>query len=105
MSDSPTAGEPTPANGRELRDLKARAQRLDPILKIGKAGLSDGFYTALDNALKLHELVKVKFDDLKEQKKELVPQIVERSRSQLVQRVGNVAVLFRRRPAKPEAED
>ena len=60
MSDSPTAGEPTPANGRELRDLKARAQRLDPILKIGKAGLSDGFYTALDNALKLHELVKVK---------------------------------------------
>ena len=105
MSDSPTAGEPTPASGRELRDLKARAQRLDPILKIGKAGLSDGFYTALENALTLHELVKVKFDDLKDQKKELVPQIVARSRSQLVQRVGNVAVLFRRRPAKPEAED
>ena len=105
MSDSPLAGETSPASGRELRDLKARAQRLDPVLKIGKAGLSDGFYTALDNALKLHELVKVKFDDLKEQKKELVPLIVQRSQSQLIQRVGNVAVLFRRRPTPPEAED
>lgn len=89
---------PSPASGRELRDLKARAQRLDPVIKVGRAGLSDAFYTALDGALLQHELVKVKFDDFKEQKKELVPQMVARSGAQLIQRVGNVAVLFRRRP-------
>jgi len=93
MSDTPS-----PASGRELRDLKARAQRLDPVVKIGKAGLSDALFTALETALGQHDLVKVKFDDLKEQKKELVPQLVARSGAQLIQRVGNVAVLFRRRP-------
>lgn len=83
--------------------LKSRAQHLDPILKVGKAGLTDAFYAALDRVLLQHELVKLKFEDFKEQKKELVPQIVERSGAQLVQRVGNVAVLFKRRP-KPAAE-
>ena len=84
MSDTPS-----PASGRELRDLKARAQRLDPVVKIGKAGLSDALFTALETALGQHDLVKVKFDDLKEQKKELVPQLVARSGAQLIQRVGN----------------
>jgi RNA-binding protein len=93
-----------PAAGAELRALKARAQRLQPILKIGKAGLTDAFYAALETVLLQHELVKLKFDDFKEQKKELVPQLIERSGAQLVQRVGNVAVLFKRRP-KPTADE
>lgn len=101
MSAVPDA--PKPAGGAELRALKSRAQHLDPILKVGKAGLTDAFYSALDRVLLQHELVKLKFEDFKEQKKELVPQIVERSGAQLVQRVGNVAVLFKRRP-KPAAE-
>lgn len=102
MSESPS-----PVSGRELRDLKARAQRLDPVVKVGKAGLSDAFYTALEGALLQHQLVKIKFEDLKDQKKELVPQIAARTGAQLIQRVGNVAVLFRRRPTKAvtEAED
>ena len=98
MSES-TAPQP-PAAGRELRDLKARAQHLNPVLKIGKAGLTDAFYLALANELRQHELVKLKFDDFKEEKKTLVPQIVARSGAQLIQRVGNVAVLFQRRPDK-----
>lgn len=97
------SASPSPASGRELRDLKARAQRLDPVIKVGRAGLSDAFYTALDSALLQHELVKVKFDDFKDQKKELVPLMVTRSGAQLIQRVGNVAVLFRRRHKSPKA--
>ncbi|MBN8247210.1 MAG: YhbY family RNA-binding protein [Verrucomicrobia bacterium] len=101
MSTPPPA--PLPASGRELRDLKARAQRLDPILKIGHAGLSDAFFTALDRCLRDHELVKVKFDDFKDRKKELVPELSARTGAQLIQRVGNVAVLFRRRPRTDDA--
>ena len=88
-----------PLSGASLRALKARAQRLEPMLRIGKAGLSDAFFTALDEALTQQELVKVKFEQFKEQKKTLIPQIIERSRSQLVLRVGNVAVLYRKKPA------
>jgi RNA-binding protein YhbY len=44
----------------------------------------------------------VKFDDFKEQKKELAPQLADRSASRLVTRVGNVVVLFRPKPAEPQ---
>jgi len=61
--------------------LKAQAQRLKATLKVGKEGLSPQFLAALDDALKHRELVKVKFDDFKEQKKELAPQLAEKSGS------------------------
>ena len=60
-------------------------------------------FAALDTALKDHELVKVKFEAFKEQKHELVPQLVSGSNSVLILRVGNVAVLHRPRPAAAEA--
>jgi RNA-binding protein len=86
----------------QIRVLKAQAQRLKATLKVGKEGLSPQFLAALNDALKHHELVKVKFDDFKEQKKELAPQLAEKSGSHLVARVGNVAVLFRPKPVEPQ---
>ena len=58
-------------SNRELRALKAKAQLLKPMLKIGKDGLSPALIKAVRDALDHHELVKVKFDEFKEQKKEL----------------------------------
>jgi len=86
----------------QIRALKAQAQRLKATLKIGKEGLSPQFLSAVDDALKHHELVKVKFDNFKEQKKELSPELAEKTHSQLVTRVGNVAVLYRAKPSEPE---
>ncbi len=86
----------------QIRALKAQAQRLKATLKVGKEGLSPQFLAALDEALKHHELVKVKFGGFKEEKKELSPQLAEKSNSHLVTRVGNVAVLYRAKPAGDE---
>jgi RNA-binding protein len=84
----------------QIRALKAQAQRLKATLKVGKEGLSPQFLAALDETLKHHELIKVKFDGFKEQKKELAPQLAEKSRSRLVTRVGNVVVLYRPKPVE-----
>jgi RNA-binding protein len=92
-----------PLTNAQLRDLKAQAQRLKATLKVGKEGLSPQFIAALDGVLKHHELVKVKFDDFKEQKKELAPQLAEKSGSHLVTRVGNVVVLYRPKPVADSA--
>ncbi len=97
MSESPA-----PLSNAEKRELKARAQMLEPVVKLGHAGMSDAFVRSMDAALTLHGLVKMKFTDFKEQKHELAPQIAERTSSTLVMQVGNVAVFFRARPA---AED
>lgn len=71
---------------------------LEPVVKVGRAGLTAGFFAALEEALERHELVKVKFEHFKEQKKVLAPELAARTRSHLIQRVGNVAVLYRRKP-------
>ena len=71
-------------------------------LKIGKGGISPSFLTALDEALQLRQLFKVKFDEFKEQKRELAPQLAEKSGSHLVTRVGNVVVLFRPKASESE---
>ena len=84
-----------PLTNAQIRVFKAQAQRLKATLKVGKEGLSPQFFAALDEVLKHHELVKVKFDEFKEQKKELAPRLAEESRSHLVTRVGNVVVLYR----------
>lgn len=85
-------------SNRELRALKARAQLLKPMLKVGKEGLSPGFLKAVDETLAHHDLVKVKFEEFKEQRKELAPKLAEGVSANLIMAVGHVVVLFRRKP-------
>ncbi len=98
----------TPANelsNAEKRTLKARAQGLEPVVKLGHAGLSDSFVRSMDAALTLHGLVKMKFSDFKDQKHDLTPQIAEKTASTLVMQVGNVAVFYRAKPAAEKTKD
>jgi RNA-binding protein len=90
----------------QIRKLKSLAQRMDASLKLGKHGLSEPFLKSLDEELTRHELVKIKFAEFKEQKKELAPQLAEKTNSHLITLLGNVAVLFRRNsdPAKQKIQ-
>lgn len=89
----------TTLTSAEKRILKSKAQLLEPIVKLGHAGMSDAFLQSLDTALTLHGLVKMKFADFKEQKRELAPQIAEKTGSEIVMQVGNVVVFYRPKPA------
>ena len=44
-----------------VRKLKSLAQKLEPVLALGKSGASPAFVKSLDEALSQHELVKLKF--------------------------------------------
>ena len=92
-----------PLTNAQIRKFKAAAQLMEPMLKVGKAGLSDGFVATVSQALDRHELVKIKFAEFKEQKKELAPLLAEKTASHLVMRVGNVMVLHRPKPAATES--
>ena len=87
----------------QISQLKGQAQRMKATFKVGREGLSPAFLAAVDEALNYRELLKVKFDEFKEQKKELAPKLAEGTRSQLITRVGNVAVLYRPKPPAPDA--
>jgi RNA-binding protein len=94
-----------PLSSAQVRTLKAQAQRLEAMLKIGKEGLSPRFLATLEEVLRQHELVKVKFADLKDQKKVLAPVLAEKSGSHLINRVGNVVVLYRPKAAEEKPAD
>lgn len=97
--------DPLALSNAQIRTFKAQAQRLKATLKIGKEGMSPRFLAALDDALKHHELIKVKFEDFKDQKKELSPQLAEKSGSHLLTRVGNVVVLYRPKPGAAQSKN
>ncbi len=82
----------------KIRELKARGQLMKPMLKVGHDGLTPEFIAALDETLKHHDLVKVKFSSLKEQKKELAPLLAEKTGGELIMRVGHVALIYRAKP-------
>lgn len=96
---------PIPLSNAEKRELKARGQLLEPVVKLGHAGISDAFLRSMDAALARHGLVKMKFTDFKEQKHELAPQIAEKTASALVMQVGNVALFYRPKNAAQQTDD
>ena len=82
-------------NNAQIRKLKAMAQKMDPTLKVGKNGLSPAFIQSVNQELDRHELVKIKFAEFKEQRKELAPQLAEKTGAYLVTLLGNTVVLYR----------
>lgn len=77
-----------------MAELKSRAQHLEPVLKLGKSGITDGFKESLRRSLKDHALLKIKFLDFKDQRHELAEQLALECGCHLVAVVGHVAVFY-----------
>ncbi len=78
-----------------LRELKARAQKLKPVIHVGHDGLTDTLVAALDQALADHGLVKVRFTDHKSERKPLSAELATRTHSRQVLLVGHTVTLHR----------
>lgn len=87
-----SAPEPT------LRELKARSQKLRPVVHIGHDGLTGAVVDALDRALGDHGLVKVRFGDHKSGRRELSAELARRTDSRRILLVGHTVTLYRARP-------
>ncbi len=83
---------------KQRKFLRGLAQHLDALIIVGKQGVSDGLASATRDALESHELVKVRFNEFKEEKRELTEALAERTRSQIAGMIGHVAILYRQQP-------
>ena len=87
----------------QRRHLTALGHHLQPIVTIGKDGLTDGVVAALVQALEDHELVKVKVGTSStEDRKELATRIAEPAGGEFVHMVGRTMLIFRAHPDKPK---
>lgn len=82
-------------DSKQRKFLEKLAHDLSPVVIIGGAGLTDGVVAMTDNSLKAHELIKIKFNEYKDEKQELTQEICEKTEATLVRIIGNVAILFR----------
>ena len=75
--------------------LRSQAHHLDPVVLIGKNGISDGTIEAVNKALDARELIKVKFREFKDEKQSLTNEITISANCYIVGIIGNTAILFR----------
>jgi RNA-binding protein len=81
---------------RQRRHLRGLAHGLKPVVRVGTAGVTTAVVEETARALNDHELVKVKAPGGdREAREALFSALARESGSALVQRIGNVAVLYR----------
>jgi len=87
-------------NNADKRNLKARAHKLKPIIMIGQSGLTPAVLAELNNALNVHELIKVKIRAEREARKQISAQLCAESKAELIQSIGQISVIYRLNPDK-----
>ena len=86
----------------QKRYLRGLAHTLRPVILVGAKGVTAPLIDELDLALEQHELLKVKIAaDDRETRDAWLDDLVARSNSTLVGRIGHTAVLYRRRKENP----
>ena len=88
----------------EIRKLKAEAQRLEPVVHIGKGGLTPTVLQSIEQALRARELIKIRFDHDRDERDVLAGKVAGSTGAALIMQVGKVAVYYRPRPAEADAE-
>lgn len=92
-------------NGKQKSFLRSMGMTLDPVVNIGKEGISPTVVMAAVEAIKKRELIKVRvLQNCFDEPKEAITTLAERTNSNLVQVIGRNGLLFRRNYDKPKIE-
>ena len=84
--------------GFQRKYLKGLAHGLDPVVHLGKEGVSESLMRTVEESLLSHELIKLRFVDFKEDKKTLAVEIAEKAEAELIGMIGHIAIYFREHP-------
>ena len=90
---------------KQKQHLRSLAHGLEPLVQIGKQGVTDALVTQIRDQLVAHELIKVRFNtECSVEPAQASDELVARTKSQLVQKMGRIIVLYRRHDEKPRIE-
>jgi len=87
----------------QKKSLKSQTHALKPVVSLGKAGLSGSVLDEIESALNHHELIKVKVAASdREEKEAIIAEIAEKTHSEIIQKIGYIAVFYRENPDKKQ---
>lgn len=87
-------------NSVEKKQLRASAHALNPVVMVGQAGLTEAVLAEVELALNSHELIKVKIRAERDERKQISEKICAATGAELVQSIGQIAVIYRLNPNK-----
>ena len=80
---------------KQRKYLEKLAHDIEPVVIVGAAGVTEGVTKMVAEMLGAHELIKVKFNEYKEDKIELTNELCTNCDATLVRIIGNVAILYK----------
>ena len=87
----------------QIRHLRSLGHHLKPVVMVGQHGLREAVIEELNLALDAHELVKVRVSvGDRDERDRTIAALTDSTGAELVQRIGNIAILFRRNTKKPK---
>lgn len=88
---------------KQRASLKSIASTEDTILQVGKNGIVDTLVIQVSDALKAREIIKMKvLEGAMLSPAEAAAELAEKTKSEVVQVIGNKIVLFKRNPQNPK---
>ena len=78
--------------------LRSEAHHLEPVVLIGKHGVTEGTIKTIDKALDSRELIKIKFREFKDEKQILSEKVAKLTNSAVVGIIGHTLIIFRQNP-------
>jgi RNA-binding protein len=85
--------------GSERAELRSEAHHLSATVHVGQHGITPALVTSLDDALRTHELVKVKLGKGTDMKpKDAAGELAASTASVVVQVIGRTATFYRENP-------
>ena len=87
-------------NTAEKKRLRAEAHALKPVVLMGQAGFTAAVLAEIELALDSHELIKVKIRAERDDRKRISDEICSATGAELIQSIGQIAVIYRRNPDK-----
>ena len=90
----------SPLSSRHRKYLRGLAHHHKPSVHVGQKGLTKNLFAALDQALLTHELIKIKFVEIKDRrlKASLIEELQNASRGEVVGTIGHVVIFYRQHP-------
>ena len=87
----------------QKKRLKSLAHSLKPVVMVGQHGMKETIQDEVVLALEVHQLIKIKVSvGDRDARDELINTIVTASDAELVQKIGNIAVLYKRNKKKDD---
>ena len=87
--------------GKQRKNLRGLAHSFEPLVHVGSAGITDGVRAAVDEALRAHELVKVRLHQPADKHAD-ADALATGAGAALCGLVGHVVILYRPHPEKPK---